>query len=134
MRRIVGVVLLLVLASSVGALVATDPGYVLLSWHEYSLETSVWFGGVLLLLSLLALWVLIITFGYTFGSRGRFRRWRKRRREARALKKLDAGLVALSEGNPAKARPLLEAGADEFVKKPFDIEKLMERVEALLEV
>ncbi len=28
---------------------------------------------------------------------------------------------------------LLEAGADEFVKKPFNIEKLMERIEALLE-
>ncbi len=29
---------------------------------------------------------------------------------------------------------LLEAGADEFLKKPFDIEKLMERIESLLEV
>jgi DNA-binding response OmpR family regulator len=29
---------------------------------------------------------------------------------------------------------LLKAGADEFVKKPFNIEKLIERVGELLEV
>ncbi|MEM1107792.1 MAG: response regulator [Planctomycetota bacterium] len=36
--------------------------------------------------------------------------------------------------NQQEIDALLQAGADEFVKKPFDLEKLMGRVEALLEI
>lgn len=36
--------------------------------------------------------------------------------------------------NQDEVHDLLKAGADEFVKKPFDIEKLMGRVTALLEI
>jgi DNA-binding response OmpR family regulator len=36
--------------------------------------------------------------------------------------------------NQEEINDLLKAGADEFVKKPFNIEKLIERVGELLEV
>ena len=36
--------------------------------------------------------------------------------------------------NQAEIDELLKAGADEFVKKPFNIEKLLQRIEQLLEV
>lgn len=36
--------------------------------------------------------------------------------------------------NQSQIDALLAAGADEFVKKPFDLEKLLERVEAMLEI
>ncbi len=36
--------------------------------------------------------------------------------------------------NPAEIDALLKAGADDFIKKPFNIEKLLERIHQLLEI
>ena len=111
-RRVIGLFVLFVLAGTVGTLIARDPGYVLLAWSDYSLETSIWFAGVLLLLSLLVLRILLVVFGLTFGSRRGLRAWLRRRRQRTAQKRTAAGLQALDEGDFVRARKALESAAE----------------------
>ena len=58
--------LLVALLAGVGvvAMIETEPGYVLVSYGNYTLETSVWVGAVLLLLLMLTIY-----FGLGFLSR-----------------------------------------------------------------
>lgn len=112
-RRLVGLFVLFVVAGTVGTLIARDPGYVLLAWDDYSLETSIWFAGVLLLLALLVLRILLVFFGLLFGSRYGLRAWLGGRRERAARKRTAAGLQALDAGDFARARKALEGGADD---------------------
>jgi HemY protein len=55
------VVALVALLVGVGivALIQTDPGYVLVSYGNYTLETSLWVGLLLLLLLVLSMWLLL---------------------------------------------------------------------------
>ncbi|MBP7229813.1 MAG: hypothetical protein KA997_05165, partial [Moraxellaceae bacterium] len=51
--------LLAVLGGLLGLVVLRDPGYVLLSWQQTSVEMGLWLGGLIWLLSLAAAMVAI---------------------------------------------------------------------------
>lgn len=108
--------LLLLIALAVGAWVGEkmvqDPGYVLLSYNETTIETSLW---VLLLATfvgfLLLHWAVNLFFNVRLPT-GRFRAWRSRRQVNVAQSKTLKGLLALSEGKWWQAQRLLTQSAD----------------------
>ncbi len=103
--------LLLVAAAVLGALIARDPGYVLLAWGNTSLETSIWFA----LLLVAVLWLLLrLVFAVLRGIGGsprRFGAWRHRRKDRLAREETTHGLLALTEGDYARARKELDHAA-----------------------
>ena len=56
MRKLFAITLVaLLLGVGIVAVIETDPGYVLVSYANYTLETSLWVGLLLLLLSVLSM-------------------------------------------------------------------------------
>lgn len=111
MRMLLGVVLVLLLAGWVGTLIARDPGYVLIAWDHWSLETSIWFALLLVVAGLLVLRGLLLLLGILFGSRRGLRDWNRRRLGRRAQRQTTRGLLALAEGDFERACRILERSA-----------------------
>ena len=104
---------LLVLAAAVGftMLAQHDPGYVLLSYSEWAVETSL--SVFLILIALLfsaSYMVLRLLFG-TLHIPGRIGYWRRHRRMLRARRATNRGLLALAEGNWPRAERFLSRHA-----------------------
>ncbi len=112
MKRVL-ILLFIVLAAGafIGEKMVQDPGYVLLSFNNTTIETSVW---VLLLLTffgfLITHWTVNLFF--RIGIPGQFiGRWRKARIASSAQKRTFKGLIALSEGQWWQAQRLLSQTA-----------------------
>lgn len=118
MRMLVGILLVLLVTGWLGTLMARDPGYVLFAWDHYSLETSIWFALVFLLVVLAVLRLLMALLGIVFGSRSGVAAWNQQRLARRAQRQTTVGLLAISEGNFEKARRIL-VGAAERVDAPL---------------
>ncbi len=106
--------LLVVLAAGawVGEKMVKDPGYVLISYDESTIETSLWVLLVVLTLGFVALhWAVNIFFKARFPT-AKFREWRERRDARQAQGKTLKGLLALSEGRWWKAQRLLSQSAE----------------------
>ncbi|MDO6680816.1 heme biosynthesis HemY N-terminal domain-containing protein [Oceanobacter sp. 5_MG-2023] len=104
-------VITLVVALGAGSLAGQDSGYVLLSWHHYSLETSLWFFLLLLGVMLVAVYFLFRFSLVMLGSDWRFNEWRRSRRTARARKQTTRGLLSLALGQWPRAERLLTRSA-----------------------
>lgn len=112
MRSIfVYVLLALLLGVGVVALIETDPGYVLVSYGNYTMETSLWVGLLLLgLLLLLAYVVFRVIYSLISGQRS-FTSWLGSRKAHQAMRDSTSGLIHFIEGNWSKARRELVRGA-----------------------
>jgi HemY protein len=112
MKRVL-ILLFIVLAAGafLGEKMVQDPGYVLISYQNTTLETSIW---VLVLLSffafLVAHWALNLFFGLGLSGRS-LGLWNRKRSSRTAQKRTFKGLVALSEGNWWQAQRLLSQAA-----------------------
>jgi HemY protein len=95
----------------IGALVARDPGYVLVSYSNVSVETSLWFGVFLLLLA----YVLLRLGSYLWSrfvlSGSGLAQWNRQRRADGSRKQTVQGLLLSAEGRWSEAHKLLLAGA-----------------------
>lgn len=101
----------LVLGGVIGTLVIRDPGYVLVAYDSLTIETSLWFALLSLVLGYALLRLLLwLLFGLTRGTTG-LREWNAHRRERNARDRSARGLLLLVEGNWPRARKLLEAAA-----------------------
>lgn len=95
---------LLLLASALAPLLKSDPGHVLINFGDWTIETSV----LVLVLALTLLWIIV---QFTVWL------WRmpvetaRKMSEQRALKQLEKGLLALTEGNWKAAEKALEHSA-----------------------
>lgn len=100
----------LFLGGVIGALVARDPGYVLVSYADMSVETSLWFGVFFLLLL-----YMLLRFGSYLWSRfmrsgSGLAQWNRERRAQGARKQTVQGLLLSAEGRWSEAHKLLLAG------------------------
>ncbi len=112
MRR--GLLLLLVIiaiAGYLGTLISRDPGYVLVAYDGYSMQTSLWVLVGLLLGIFLAGYLLIRSFKlFRYGGSAVWG-WREAKQEARTSRLTQKGLRLLTEGEFNRARKFLD-GAD----------------------
>ena len=111
--RLIVLFLLLIAAGAigVGAFVYIDAGYVMLSWENYTVETSLWMFLVLGAIALLAVYIVLRALLVLFGSDRRFNEWRQRRRSLRARRQTTRGLLALAQGQWRRAERNLTSSA-----------------------
>ncbi|MCL7928726.1 heme biosynthesis HemY N-terminal domain-containing protein [Halomonas llamarensis] len=114
MRKLV---LLIIVGLAVGAffghLMMSVPGYWLIRVGDTSVQTSFWFGLVLLLGAFIVLHFALRLLGGIIRPVGRFRTWNSRARNRRAMKRTVRGLVALTDGRWKKAEKTLVRAADD---------------------
>ena len=111
LRRVLLTIGALLGVGGLGYLIARDPGYVLLTYDRFSVETSLWVGFVLLFIGY-ALWRLLWWLGgVLLNPRRVWQGFTKTRQAARARRITSNGLLALASGDPIKAHKLLLAGA-----------------------
>ncbi|MEZ5523534.1 MAG: heme biosynthesis HemY N-terminal domain-containing protein [Pseudomonadales bacterium] len=112
MKRLFILILLVLVAGYwVADLIAEDAGYVLLSYKNTTLETSVWVGLVLLLAAVVVVYFGIWLFIRLLGSRDTVRRWTYNFKHKRSVSKTTQGLMDLVEGNWKEAQKKLSQAA-----------------------
>ena len=100
----------LLLGAGVVALIEADPGYLLLSFGNYTLEASLWVGLLLFALLLLAVYLLIRLTYRIIGGQRSLLSWLGTRKADKALRLSTRGLISFIEGNWAEARRQLLSG------------------------
>ena len=103
---------ILLLGGLFGSLAGHDPGYVLVAYDKYSVETSLWFALGLLLLAYVVTRLLVFTVTRMFQSRGRLGRWFSKRSSRTAEERTAQGMLMFAEGEWAEAKRLLSAAGD----------------------
>lgn len=111
-RLFIAVLATLLLAAALAAAIAYDPGYVLIAFGNYTLETTMWVGVALLLLILLAMYCVILILHRSVRQGSIFSRWRNNWHERRGRQLTQRGLLAYLEGNFERARVVLDRGAN----------------------
>lgn len=104
--------LALLLGVGVVALIENHPGYVLIAYGHYTVETSVWVGIVLLVLLTLVLYASVALLRKLLGGQKSFASWLGQRKVQRASRLTHRGLINFIEGNWEPARRQLLRGAD----------------------
>ncbi len=110
-RLFIAILLMLLLAALLAAAIASEPGYILLAFGHYTLETTAWVGLALLFATLLVMYLAVSLLHRGLRRVGMVGRWRVERRVHRDQQLMTRGVVALIEGNPSRARHLLERAA-----------------------
>ena len=104
MRRILVSLFVLFLAIYLGLQLNWDPGYVLIAVNQWTIETTLWFAALALIIgfavghSVLLLWDRIAQTPENYHS------WRSKRRSKLAQEKTRQGLIEFSEGYWSKAK------------------------------
>ncbi|RLQ20981.1 heme biosynthesis protein HemY [Seongchinamella sediminis] len=112
MRRLFALVLIaLLLGVGIVAVIETDPGYVLIAYGNYTLETSLWVGIVLLALFTLAVYLLLRLIRRLLGGQQSLASWIGGRRARAASRLTTRGMISYIEGNWSRARRQLLRGA-----------------------
>ena len=112
MRKIFAIVLVaLLLGVGVVALIETDPGYILLAYGNYTLETSLWVGLVLLLLFTFVIYAVLRLVYRLLGGQRSLVSWLGSRKSRQSSRLTTRGLISFTEGNWSRARRQLLRGA-----------------------
>ncbi len=94
-----------------GRALLVDPGYVLISWQGWALESSLWTALLVSVLAILLVFVLLQVLLRLLNLPDAWQLWWGRRRQDRALKQLEQGSDALESGLWARAERLLGQAA-----------------------
>ena len=107
------VIALLALLAGVGfvALIETEPGYLLIAYGGYTIESSFWVGMVLIATALLLLYTGLRFVARLLGSPGQIMHWAGARRLRQAARLSTRGVINFTQGNWSRARRQLLRGA-----------------------
>lgn len=107
------VIALLALLAGVGvvALIETEPGYLLIAYGGYTVESSFWVGILLIATAVLLLYAGLRFLARLLGSPGQILNWAGARRLRQAARLSSRGLINFTEGNWSRARKQLLRGA-----------------------
>ena len=100
----------LVLGAVLVNAISQDPGYLLVTWGDWQLETSVWLALSALLLSLVLLWFILRALRTTLKMPRELRRWLGLRSARGAQRRADKGFAAFFEGHWDVAEKALKKG------------------------
>ena len=113
-RPLIILLLVTIVAGVLGTLIANDPGYVFVSYQDYSLQTGLWVMlGVIIILLVLLSQVARLVRGL-LGSPKRYHNWRTGKQAHRASQSALKGMRLLFEGEYEQARRYLGADADKL--------------------
>ncbi len=101
----------LLLGVGVVAVIETDPGYVLVAYGNYTVETSLWVGVLILAVFTLLVYLTVRLIRRLVGSQGSLTSWVGGRRARAASRLTTRGLISFIEGNWTRARRQLLRGA-----------------------
>lgn len=112
MRRLFALMLIaLLLGVGIVAVIETDPGYVLVAYGNYTVETSLWVGIVVLALFTLAVYLVLRLIRRLLGGQQSLASWLGGRRARASSRLTTRGLISFIEGNWVRARRQLLRGA-----------------------
>ncbi|GAA6131425.1 heme biosynthesis protein HemY [Halopseudomonas sabulinigri] len=110
-KSYIAILAVVLVAALLGMAVAEDPGYLLIAWRNFSIETSVWVGlGLLLAFWLLVLLVRALVRVLNASGR-RINPWSRRNLQQRANVIATRGLLEFAEGHWKSALRLLKKSA-----------------------
>ena len=118
-RGFIGLLLIVLLGSLLGALIRHSPGYVLLTYDNYSLETSLWVTAFVLVIFYVILVSVLRLFRFLFSVPYDIRSWLKKRGEERQHHILLEGLQASLSGRWKVARSRLSTTSKAQPKMPL---------------
>lgn len=101
----------LLLGVGIVAVIETDPGYVLVAYGNYTVETSLWVGVVVLAVFTLLVYLIVRLLRRLVGGQGSLASWVGSRRTRAASRLTTRGLISFIEGNWTRARRQLLRGA-----------------------
>lgn len=98
MKRLLGLILIFLLAVWIGIHVAKDPGYALFAYQHWTVEMPLWIACVLLIVSIWLIHQLLLLWRGTRGLAGRIKLFSARKRQEQSSRYTKRGLTALTEG------------------------------------
>jgi HemY protein len=101
----------LFLGVAIVALIEIDPGYVLVAYGNYTVETSLWVGTLVLLLFSGLAYLLTRLVRKTLGGKNSIATWLGMRKSRKGVHLTNRGLINFIEGNWSKSRQQLLRGA-----------------------
>ncbi|KZX56987.1 hypothetical protein A3709_04235 [Halioglobus sp. HI00S01] len=101
----------LLLGVGIVAVIETDPGYLLVAYGNYTVETSLWVGLVILAFFTLAIYLLVRLFRRVVGGQNSLASWLGGRRSRASSRLTTRGMISFIEGNWQRARRQLLRGA-----------------------
>lgn len=110
MRKLITYIILLVFAVFIGLLVVGDPGYVLFSFHRWTVEMPFW---LCVLITVIVIWVIYFLWRLLydiFSQHGKLRSWHRFRGVHASHSSTSEGLIALIQGYWSRAEKLLIGG------------------------
>lgn len=110
-KRLILIVLLLLGGSVVGHYMLQGSGYVLVSFQNWVVETSLWVFIILLAATVIGFYGAVHFVITLMGTHHIFKNWREKRGINTAVGKTVKGLILLAEGNFKQSEKLLMAGA-----------------------
>lgn len=107
MIKTLWIFLILLVSVWLGAHLQHDPGYVLIAVNHWTVETTLWVGGIALIFAFVFLHLLLLSLSWLSGRPKSLRRWRAKRRIRAAQMKTRQGLIEFSEGHWQRAQNYL---------------------------
>lgn len=101
----------LLLGVAVVAVIETDPGYVLVAYGNYTVETSLWVGLLILVVFTLLIYAVVRLIRRLVGGQNSLSNWLGSRRSRASSRLTTRGLISFIEGNWQRARKQLLRGA-----------------------
>jgi HemY protein len=113
MKRFIFYFLILFISVWVGLKMHASPGYVLITYQDWALETSLWVVIFAVLISVFVLYKTTRFFAFLGNCPSSIKRWFQRRRHQQAQRTTSHGLRLLAEGNWYEAeKSLLKSAKD----------------------
>lgn len=103
MTKLVFGFLILLVAVAIGFLVTKDPGYVLVTYNRWSIETSLWVAATALALTFFLTYLFVRILKQTTSIRKTIKHWSKERKDKKTLALTHQAFLELAAGNWQKA-------------------------------